>query len=84
MVFHIWDTGPGLAGKLRILIPIKNLWRIAKKMMAACRPTTLDQLMVSIKQAWSSITPADCQRLVESIPRRVQAVIAANEGPTKY
>ena len=36
--------------------------------------------MVSIKQAWSSITLADCQKLVESMPRRVQVVIAANGG----
>ena len=50
--------------------------------MAACRSTILEQLRVSIKQAWSSITPADWQRLVslvESMPRRVQAVIAAKE-----
>ena len=66
------------------LNPIESLWRIAKR-MTACRPTTLEQLKESIKQAWSSIiTPAACQRLVESIPRRAQAVIAANGGPTKY
>ena len=61
------------------LNPIENLWRIQKNRMTACRPTTLEQLKVFIEQAWSSITPADCQRLVslvESMPRRVQAVIA--------
>ena len=47
------------------LNPIENLWRIAKKRMAA----TLEQLKVSMKQAWSSITLANCQRLVESMPR---------------
>ena len=63
--------------------PIESLLKIAKKRMAACRPTTLEQLKVSIKQAWSFITPIDCQRLVESMPRWVQAVIAASGGPTK-
>ena len=51
--------------------------------MAACRLTTLEHLKVSIKQAWSSITPADYQRLVESMSRLIQAVIAANGGPTR-
>ena len=63
--------------------PIENLWKIVKR-MAACLPTTLQQLKVSIKQAWSSITSADCQWLVDSMLRQVQPVIAANEGPTKY
>ena len=64
------------------LNPIEDLWTISNKRMAVCRQTTLKQLKVSIKQAWRSITPADCQRLVESMPRRVQAVIAANGGLT--
>ena len=49
--------------------------------MATCQLTTLEQLKVSIKQAWCSITPGDCQRLVGSMPRRVQAMIVANGGP---
>ena len=36
--------------------------------MAACRPTTLEQLKVSFKQAWSSITPADCQTAESTYP----------------
>ena len=43
------------------LSSMENLWRIAKKRMAVCRPTTLEQLKVSIRQAWSSVTPANCQ-----------------------
>ena len=69
------------------LNPIENLWKIAEKKVAACRLTTLEQLKVSMKQVWSSIIPADCQTLVslvESMPTQVQAMIAANGGPTKY
>ena len=45
------------------LNPIENLWRISKKRMPVCRPITLEQLKASIKQAWSSITPGDCQKV---------------------
>ena len=55
---------------------IKNL-RVAKNRMVTCWPT-MEQLKVSINQAWSSITSADCQRLVKSMPRQIQTVIAAN------
>ena len=54
--------------------------------MAACGPISLEQLKASIKQVRGSITRAGCQRLVslvESMPRRVQAVIAVNGG-SKY
>ncbi len=36
------------------------------------------------KQSWASITPEECHRLITSMPRRIDAVIHAKGGPTKY
>ena len=33
---------------------------------------------------WNGIPPEVCQTLIESMPRRVEAVIKANGGHTKY
>ena len=37
-----------------------------------------------VAEEWDKITPETCQRPIESIPRRVQAVIKAKGGHTKY
>ena len=37
-----------------------------------------------VAEEWDQITPEICQRLIESMPRRVQAVIKAKGGHTKY
>ena len=54
---------------LRILIPSKIFGESrSREEEDGCyfgAPTTLEQLKVSFKQAWSSITPANCQRLME-------------------
>ncbi len=41
-------------------------------------------LKAAIKAAWSSITPEQCHRLITSMPRRIDAIIHAKGGPTKY
>ncbi len=35
-------------------------------------------------EVWAKINPEVCQELIESNPRRVQAVIKAKGGHTKY
>jgi hypothetical protein len=37
-----------------------------------------------LKEAWRAIDPEVIQQLVESMPRRILAVIQAKGGPTKY
>ncbi len=38
----------------------------------------------AIKAIWASMTPEQCHRLITSMPRRIDAVIHAKGGPTKY
>ncbi len=42
-----------------------------------CRPNNADDLKAAIKAAWASITPQQCHRLIDSMPRRIDAVIHA-------
>ncbi len=48
------------------------------------RPNNADDLKAAIKATWASITPEQCHRLITSMPRRIDAVIHAKGGPTKY
>ncbi|PKK68804.1 transposable element Tc1 transposase [Rhizophagus irregularis] len=48
------------------------------------QPSSVSQLEQWVKEEWDAV-PADYYRnLIKSMPRRIQAVIAAKGGPTKY
>ncbi len=64
--------------------PIENLWGIVKRKMRDTRPNNADDLKAAIKATWASITPEQCHRMTASMPRLIDAVIHAKEGPTKY
>ncbi len=65
------------------LEPIENLWGIVKRKMIDTRPNNADDLKAAIKATWASITPQQSHRMTASMPRRIDAVIHAKEGPTK-
>ena len=66
------------------LNPIENLWNIVKKFINTVQTKNKDDLWTQIQQAWYAIPVTTCRDLVESMPRRVQAVIASNGYTTKY
>ncbi len=66
------------------LKPIEYIRGIFKRKMRDTRPNNADDLKVTIKATWSSITPEQCHRLNASMPRRIDAVIHEKGGPTKY
>ncbi len=66
------------------LNPIENLWCIVKRKMRDIRPNNADDLTDAIKATWASFTPEQCHRLIVSMLRRIDAVIHAKGGPTKY
>ena len=63
--------------------PIENLWAILKRNIWATRPKNLEELWESVQAEWK-ITPEMCRQLVDSIPRRLAAVIVNKGFPTKY
>jgi len=62
----------------------EDLWGIVKRKMRDIRPNNADDLKAAIKATWASITPEQCHRLIVFMSRRIDAVIHAKGGPTKY
>lgn len=66
--------------------PIEHLWvhikRELKKYPEA--PKGVHELWDRVVSEWEKIPPKVCQNLIESMPRRIQAVIKAKGGHTKY
>ncbi len=52
--------------------------------MRDTRPNNADDLKAAIKATWASNTSEQYHKLIASMPRRIDAVIHAKGGPTKY
>ncbi len=48
------------------------------------QPTNLQQLRDAIMPIWSKVSEECFQHLVESMPRRIKAVLKENVGPIRY
>lgn len=66
------------------LNPIENLWSILDSATKNRRPANEIQLMQILTDAWNELPVDLLERLVDSMPRRCQAVIDANGYATKY
>ena len=68
------------------LNPIEHLWELLKRLLAAYQdpPKGLFELWERVAAEWKKITKEECQKLIESMPRRIAAVIKAKGGHTKY
>src|SRR5216684_1114324 len=68
------------------LNPIEHLWKHIKSELTkyATQPKGVWEIWERVAEVWDKIRPEVCQNLIESMPRRVQAVIKAKGGHTKY
>jgi transposase len=67
------------------LNPIENLWSRLKRLVSARKPSNRTELITAIINAWFRvITTEQLGQLVDSMPRRCEAVIKAKGFPTKY
>ena len=48
------------------------------------RPTGIHSLWNYVDEEWNKISVEVCQKLIETIPKRIQTVIEAKGGHTKY
>ena len=64
--------------------PIEHLWGILKRNVEVCKVSNISQLRDVIMEEWKSIPVATCEALVNSMPRRVKAVLDNDGGNTKY
>jgi transposase len=68
------------------LNPIEHLWEHLKRQLARHEnpPNKMEDLWPRVEEEWNKIDPSVCQNLIESMPRRVAAVLKAKGGYTKY
>ena len=68
------------------LNPIEHLWGHLKRRMCDYNdsPTSIHSLWERLELEWHSIPASVCRELIESMPRRVSAVLGAKGGYTKY
>ena len=66
------------------LNPIENLWQILKRKLKGNRFQSMDKLWEAIQIAWNDIHIDTLITLVDSLPKRINAVIRTRGGPTKY
>lgn len=68
------------------LNPIEHLWGILKRHVTELpgESSNFDHLWERTQEAWNNISSTTCQTLVDSMPRRIQAVIDQKGGYTKY
>ena len=68
------------------LNPIEHLWGYLKRKLAAYPkpPGGVEELWERIQVEWEAIPVEECRKLIRSMPDRIQAVIKAKGGYTKY
>ena len=67
------------------LNPIENAWLIIKRRVALKKPTSLEHLKQVISEVWEqSFSPLECQKLVDSMPGRIKAVLKNGGGSINY
>src|SRR5260221_12564976 len=68
------------------LNPIEHLWNHVKKKLGEYEepPSGVHELWDQFQEEWEKIEPSVCQNLIESMPRRIEAVLKARGGYTKY
>jgi hypothetical protein len=64
--------------------PMENVWSRLKHALDKERITSKAMMRQRIQQLWTRIDAGYLGRLVESMPRRINAVIKSHGGPTKY
>jgi transposase len=68
------------------LNPIEHLWDQLDKRVRQRQPPppTLNQLRQMLQQEWRTIPRNNVKNLIESMPKRCRAVLAARGGHTRY
>ena len=68
------------------LNPIEHVWALLKERIAKRqpRPYTKAAMHTAIEEEWDRLELRDWAPFIDSMPRRIQAVIDAKGGPTRY
>lgn len=66
------------------LNPIENLWALMKRRLRNEPQRTVQGLKDKIQEIWDSITPNECQYLINTMNRRLNAVIKNKGDVTQF
>ena len=85
---HTSKTTTALLKRLKVKVmdlnPIEHLWGILKWKVEVRKVLNICQLHDFVMEEWKSIPVATCEALVNSMPRKVKAVLDIDGGHTKY
>ena len=68
------------------LNPIENIWKLLKDNIQKREdfPRTVNELKIALRKEREILDRSVFEEVVTSMPRRIDAVLRANGGPTKY
>jgi hypothetical protein len=68
------------------LNPIEHLWNEVDRKLRKLplRPRTQDELWDAVQEIWEGIEPEFCQKLISSMPKRIEDVRKAKGGYVKW
>ena len=68
------------------LNPIEHCWDMLDQAVRKreVQPTNLNQLQIALSEEWQNLSQRSINKLVESMPRRIKAVVKARGGSTRY
>ena len=64
--------------------PIENVWDYIEANIADIHFRNVDELYEAMKKVWLDISGDYIKKLIDSMKRRIQAIIKARGGSTRY
>lgn len=64
--------------------PIEHLWDYIKREVRKRQPSNIRALTENVIEIWNAVPKEFCQKLINSMPRRVEALVRAKGGPTRF
>lgn len=66
------------------LNPIEHVWSWLSREVGKLNPKSVEEYWSALDETWRSMDPSLFRNLVDSMPRRLRAVVRANGGNTEY
>jgi hypothetical protein len=68
------------------LTGLENVWKPLKDNVQKREtfPRTVEELKTALKEEWERLNVSILERVISSMPRRIETVLKANGGSTKY